>query len=83
MLGVPVGFIITQNFQQYKKMLQFNAFMSAFFTSALDGIFGKNGLLPLNVFSTQNNFELGQMLGAKVSTTALLMKLTDRLSIYP
>lgn len=53
-LGIPVGWVITQNSQQYKKMSYFNAFMSAFYTSALDNIFAKPGLIPLNLFSNQN-----------------------------
>lgn len=82
-LGIPVGWIMTQNSQQYKKMSYFNAFMSTFYASALDNIFSKPGLIPLNLFSSQSENEIGQMLGTKVSTTALLMKLTDRISVFP
>lgn len=82
-LGIPVGWVITQNSQQYKKMSYFNVFMSAFYVSAMDNIFGKPGLIPLNLFSNQNEFEIGKMLGAKVSTNAMLMKLSDRVSVFP
>lgn len=84
LLGIPIGWVITQNSQQYKKLDSFNAFMSAFYTSSLDVIFEKNGgKIPLNLFSNKNEFEIGTMLGAKVSTTAFLMKLTDRVRVYP
>ncbi len=86
-LGIPVGFIITQNSQQYKKMPFFNGFMSAFFASNLSSIIGNNNndnwFIPLNVFSNIGDFAIGKMLGANVSTTAMLMKLTDRISVYP
>ncbi len=82
-LGIPVGFIITQNSQQYKKMLYFNGFMSAFFASNLESIIGNGGLIPLNTFTNDSDFAIGKMLGANVSTTAMLMKLTDRISVYP
>ncbi|MCZ6903945.1 MAG: hypothetical protein O7C58_08630 [Rickettsia endosymbiont of Ixodes persulcatus] len=82
-LGIPIGFIINQNAEQYKKMLYFNAFMSAFFTDNLDKIFGKGGLIPLNVFDNENEFAIGKLLGSNVSTTAMTMKLTDRVSVYP
>lgn len=81
-LGIPVGFIITQNSQQYKKMLYFNGFLSAFFTDNLKDIFA-NGLIPLNAFTTNSSYAIGKLLGANVSTRAMLMKLTDRISIYP
>ncbi|WP_342277147.1 hypothetical protein [Spiroplasma endosymbiont of Nebria brevicollis] len=76
-LGIPIGFIINQNNQQYKKMLYFNGFMSAFFTNNLENIIGNGGLIPLNAFA------IGKLLGANVSTTAMTMKLTDRISVYP
>lgn len=86
-LGIPVGFIITQNSQQYKKMEFFNGFISAFFASNLSSIIGNNNddnwFIPLNVFSNTGDFALGKMLGASVSTTAMLMKLSDRISVYP
>ncbi|WP_342265965.1 hypothetical protein [Spiroplasma endosymbiont of Villa modesta] len=85
-LGIPVGFIITQNSQQYKNMPFFNGFMSAFFTSNLSSITGNNDkdwFIPLNVFSNSSEFALGKMLGSHVSTTAMTMKLSDRVSVYP
>lgn len=85
-LGIPVGFIITQNSQQYKNMPFFNGFMSAFFASNLSSIIGNNDnnwFIPLNVFSNSSEFALGKMLGANVSTTAMTMKLSDRVSVYP
>ncbi|WP_339046175.1 hypothetical protein [Spiroplasma endosymbiont of Colias croceus] len=82
-LGVPVGWVITQNMQQYKKMLYFNGFMSAFFTSNLENIIGNGGLIPLNAFTNDNDFAIGKLLGANVSTTAMTMKLSDRVSVYP
>lgn len=82
-LGIPTGFIITQNSDQYKRMSYFNGFMSAFFTDNLDKIFGNGGLIPLNAFSNNSDFSLGKMLGANVSTTAMTMKLTDRINVYP
>lgn len=85
-LGIPVGFIITQNYQQYKKMPFFNGFISAFFASNLSSIIGNdndNWFIPLNVFSNTGDFAIGKMLGASVSTTAMLMKLSDRISVYP
>ncbi|WP_425377155.1 hypothetical protein [Spiroplasma endosymbiont of Aleiodes alternator] len=85
-LGIPVGFIITQNSQQYKNMPFFNGFMSAFFASNLSSIIGNNDtnwFIPLNVFSNSSEFALGKMLGSHVSTTAMTMKLSDRISVYP
>ncbi len=85
-LGIPVGFIITQNSQQYKNMPFFNGFMSAFFASNLSSIIGNNDnnwFIPLNVFSNSSEFALGKMLGSHVSTTAMTMKLSDRVSVYP
>ncbi|WP_342275750.1 hypothetical protein [Spiroplasma endosymbiont of Nebria brevicollis] len=82
-LGIPIGFIINQNNQQYKKMLYFNGFMSAFFTNNLENIIGNGGLIPLNAFTNDNDFAIGKLLGANVSTTAMTMKLTDRISVYP
>ncbi len=82
-LGIPIGFIINQNNQQYKKMLYFNGFMSAFFTNNLENIIGNGGLIPLNAFANENAFAIGKLLGANVSTTAMTMKLTDRISVYP
>ncbi|WP_342275802.1 hypothetical protein [Spiroplasma endosymbiont of Nebria brevicollis] len=82
-LGIPIGFIINQNNQQYKKMLYFNGFMSAFFTNNLENIIGNGGLIPLNAFTNDNAFAIGKLLGANVSTTAMTMKLTDRISVYP
>ncbi|WP_342276776.1 hypothetical protein [Spiroplasma endosymbiont of Nebria brevicollis] len=58
-------------------MLYFNGFMSAFFTNNLENIIGNGGLIPLNAFA------IGKLLGANVSTTAMTMKLTDRISVYP
>ncbi len=82
-LGIWSSWVITQNFQQYKKMLYFNGFMSAFFTSNLESIIGNGGLIPLNVFTNDNDFTIGKLLGANVSTTAMTMKLSDRVSVYP
>lgn len=82
-LGIPIGFIINQNNQQYKKMLYFNGFMSAFFTSNLESIIGNGVLIPLNAFTNDNDFTIGKLLGANVSTTAMTMKLSDRISVYP
>ncbi|WP_281749588.1 hypothetical protein [Spiroplasma ixodetis] len=85
-LGIPVGFIITQNSQQYKNMPFFNGFMSAFFASNLSSIIGNNDtnwFIPLNIFSNSSEFALGKMLGSHVSTTAMTMKLSDRVSVYP
>ncbi|WP_339048998.1 hypothetical protein [Spiroplasma endosymbiont of Colias croceus] len=85
-LGIPIGWIKTQNYQQYKKMAFFNGFMSAFFASNLSSIIGENDdnwFISLNVFSNTSDFELGKMLGANVSTTAMTMKLSDRISVYP
>ncbi|WP_375318325.1 hypothetical protein [Spiroplasma endosymbiont of Virgichneumon dumeticola] len=82
-LGIPIGFIINQNNQQYKKMLYFNGFMSAFFTNNLENIIGNGGLIPLNAFANENDFAIGKLLGANVSTTAMTMKLSDRISVYP
>ncbi|WP_342277161.1 hypothetical protein [Spiroplasma endosymbiont of Nebria brevicollis] len=82
-LGIPIGFIINQNNQQYKKMLYFNGFMSAFFTNNLENIIGNGGLIPLNAFANENAFAIGKLLGANISTTAMTMKLTDRISVYP
>ncbi len=85
-LGIPVGFIITQNSQQYKNMPFFNGFMSAFFASNLSSIIGNNDnnwFIPLNVFSNSSEFALDKMLGSHVSTTAMTMKLSDRISVYP
>lgn len=84
LLGIPVGWVLTQNSKQYKKIQQLNLFMSAFYADSMNKIIGESGnLIPLNLFSTKSDFELGNQLGAKVSTTALLMKLTDRLNLYP
>ncbi len=66
-----------------KKMLYFNGFMSAFFTSNLESIIGNGGLIPLNAFTNDNDFTIGKLLGANVSTTAMTMKLSDRISVYP
>ena len=63
-------------------MLYFNGFLSAFFTSNLTDIFA-SGLIPLNAFTTNSNYAIGKLLGANVSTRAMLMKLSDRISIYP
>ncbi len=85
-LGIPVGFIITQNSQQYKNMPFFNGFMSAFFASNLSSIIGNNDtnwFIPLNIFSNSSEFALGKMLGSHVSTTAMTMKLSDRVNVYP
>ncbi|WP_375316892.1 hypothetical protein [Spiroplasma endosymbiont of Virgichneumon dumeticola] len=82
-LGIWSSWVITQNVQQYKKMLYFNGFMSAFFTSNLENIIGNGGLIPLNVFTNENDFAIGKLLGANVSTTAMTMKLSDRVSVYP
>ncbi len=82
-LGIWSSWVITQNVQQYKKMLYFNGFMSAFFTSNLESIIGNGGLIPLNVFTNDNDFTIGKLLGANVSTTAMTMKLSDRVSVYP
>ncbi len=82
-LGIWSSWVITQNVQQYKKMLYFNGFMSAFFTSNLESIIGNGGLIPLNVFTNDNDFTIGKLLGANVSTTAMTMKLSDRISVYP
>ncbi|WJG70700.1 hypothetical protein [Spiroplasma ixodetis] len=82
-LGIWSSWVITQNFQQYKKMLYFNGFMSAFFTSNLENIIGNGGLIPLNAFTNDNDFAIGKLLGANVSTTAMTMKLSDRVSVYP
>ncbi|WP_400254488.1 hypothetical protein [Spiroplasma endosymbiont of Cleonymus obscurus] len=64
-------------------MLYFNGFMSAFFTSNLESIIGNGGLIPLNAFTNDNDFTIGKLLGANVSTTAMTMKLSDRISVYP
>ncbi|WP_174480445.1 hypothetical protein [Spiroplasma endosymbiont of Danaus chrysippus] len=64
----------------------FNGFMSAFFASNLSSIIGNNDnnwFIPLNVFSNSSEFALGKMLGSHVSTTAMTMKLSDRVSVYP
>ncbi|MBP1526298.1 MAG: hypothetical protein H9Q67_07395, partial [Spiroplasma ixodetis] len=53
-LGIWSSWVITQNAQQYKKMLYFNGFMSAFFTSNLESIIGNGGLIPLNAFTNDN-----------------------------
>ncbi len=82
-LGIWSSWVITQNVQQYKKMLYFNGFMSAFFTSNLESIIGNGGLIPLNAFTNDNDFTIGKLLGANVSTTAMTMKLSDRISVYP
>ncbi len=82
-LGIWSSWVITQNVQQYKKMLYFNGFMSAFFTSNLENIIGNGGLIPLNAFTNDNDFAIGKLLGANVSTTAMTMKLSDRVSVYP
>ncbi len=82
-LGIWSSWVITQNAQQYKKMLYFNGFMSAFFTSNLESIIGNGGLIPLNAFTNDNDFTIGKLLGANVSTTAMTMKLSDRISVYP
>ncbi|WDA54464.1 MAG: putative adhesin [Spiroplasma endosymbiont of Drosophila atripex] len=82
-LGIWSSWVITQNVQQYKKMLYFNGFMSAFFTSNLESIIGNGGLIPLNAFTNDNDFNIGKLLGANVSTTAMTMKLSDRISVYP
>ncbi|WP_342266926.1 hypothetical protein [Spiroplasma endosymbiont of Villa modesta] len=82
-LGIWSSWVITQNAQQYKKMLYFNGFMSAFFTSNLESIIGNGGLIPLNAFTNDNDFTIGKLLGANVSTTAMTMKLSDRVSVYP
>ncbi|WDA53901.1 MAG: putative adhesin [Spiroplasma endosymbiont of Drosophila atripex] len=82
-LGIWSSWVITQNVQQYKKMLYFNGFMSAFFTSNLESIIGNGGLIPLNAFTNDNDFTIGKLLGANVSTTAMTMKLSDRVSVYP
>ncbi len=82
-LGIWSSWVITQNVQQYKKMLYFNGFMSAFFTSNLENIIGNGGLIPLNAFTNDNDFTIGKLLGANVSTTAMTMKLSDRVSVYP
>ncbi|WP_375317795.1 hypothetical protein [Spiroplasma endosymbiont of Virgichneumon dumeticola] len=82
-LGITIGFIINQNNQQYKKMLYFNGFMSAFFTNNLENIIGNGGLIPLNAFANENDFAIGKLLCANVSTTAMTMKLSDRVSVYP
>lgn len=82
-LGIWSSWVITQNVKQYKKMLYFNGFMSAFFTSNLENIIGNGGLIPLNVFTNENDFTIGKLLGANVSTTAMTMKLSDRISVYP
>ncbi len=82
-LGIWSSWVITQNVQQYKKILYFNGFMSAFFTSNLENIIGNGGLIPLNAFTNDNDFTIGKLLGANVSTTAMTMKLSDRVSVYP
>ncbi|WP_375318094.1 hypothetical protein [Spiroplasma endosymbiont of Virgichneumon dumeticola] len=64
-------------------MLYFNGFMSAFFTNNLENIIGNGGLIPLNNFANENDFAIGKLLGANVSTTAMTMKLSDRISVYP
>lgn len=82
-LGIPFGFVLWQDSNIYQKMTQFNGFMSAFFANALSDIVGKDDMIPLNLFSNNTENEIGKLLGSNVSTTALLMKLTDRISIYP
>ncbi len=57
--------------------------MSAFFTNNLENIIGNGGLIPLNAFANENDFAIGKLLGANVSTTAMTMKLSDRISVYP
>ncbi|WP_308149436.1 hypothetical protein [Spiroplasma sp. AdecLV25b] len=69
-LGIPFGFILGQDSKQYQKMPYFNGFMSAFFTNALTDVFGKSGLIPLNLFSNNSENEIGKLLGTNISTTA-------------
>lgn len=85
-LSIPVGFIIIKNSQQYKNMPFFNGFISAFFASNLSSIIGNNDnnwFIALNVFSNSSEFVLGKILGSHFSTTAMTMKLSDRISVYP